>query len=85
MTYRKKKEDLKNARKLVDEFEGKLSMEVRKQEGIEERWRVKLNPETDEFRRSELLGKYTVKILYGQNDRKFEKEYLKKLERNWNK
>ena len=26
-----------------------------------------------------------VKMLYGQNDGKFENEYLKKLERNWKK
>jgi len=34
------------------------------------------------FRRGELLGKYTAKILYKWNDRKFEDKYLKKLERN---
>jgi len=33
----------------------------------------------------ELLGKYTVKLLYGWDDGKFEKEYLKKLEKNWQK
>ena len=38
-----------------------------------------------DFRREELLEKYMAKILYGWNDRKFEKEYLKKLERNWQK
>jgi len=31
-----------------------------------------------DFRRKELLGKYTAKMLY----RKSEKEYLRKLERN---
>ena len=30
----------------------------------------------------ELPGKYMVKLLYGWNDGKFEKEYLKRLERN---
>jgi len=30
----------------------------------------------------ELPGKYTAKLLYGWNNRKFEEEYLKKLERN---
>jgi len=34
------------------------------------------------FRRSELLEKYTAKIFFGWHDRKFEDEYLKKLERN---
>ena len=35
------------------------------------------------YHRSELLGKYTAKMLYGWDNRKFEREYLKKLEGNW--
>ena len=31
----------------------------------------------------ELPGKYTAKLLYRWDDKKFEKEYLKKLEKNW--
>jgi len=38
--------------------------------------------EEQKFRRGELLGKYIVKILYGWDNGKFEKEYLKKLEKN---
>jgi len=38
-----------------------------------------LNPNIKEFRRSKLPGKYTVKILFGWDDKKFEDEYLKKL------
>jgi len=38
-----------------------------------------------EYRRSELLGKYIAKILFRWDDKKFEDEYLKKLERNWEK
>ena len=41
--------------------------------------------EERDFRREELPEKHTVKILYGQDDRKFENEYLRKLERNWKK
>ena len=37
----------------------------------------------DKYRRMELPGKYMVKLLYGWDDKKFEKEYLKKLEKNW--
>ena len=33
----------------------------------------------------ELPGKYMVKLLYGQDNKKFEDEYLKKLEKNWKK
>jgi len=46
-------------------------------------WKIKLNPNTEEFRRSKLLEKYTAKVLFGWDDKKFENEYLKKLERNW--
>ena len=46
---------------------------------IKELVRLFLNPNTEEFRRSELLGKYIAKILFGWDDRKFENEYLKKL------
>jgi len=70
---------------LVDEFEERLSTEVRRQEGVEQRWRVKLNPRVDEFRRSELLGKYITKLLFEWDNKKFEEEYLKKLERNWDR
>ena len=31
----------------------------------------------------ELPEKYTAKLLYGWDDKKFEDEYLKKLEKNW--
>jgi len=59
----------------------------------EEIWRIKmkkgkemkLNLEAEEFRRGELPGKYMAKLLYGWDDKKFDEEYLKKLERNWNR
>ena len=38
--------------------------------------------EKGNFKREELLEKYIAKMLYRWNDRKFENEYLKKLERN---
>ena len=80
-----KEKNLENTRELVNEFEGKLSVEVKRQKGIEERWRVKLNLEADNFRRSKLLGKYITKMLYEQDNKKFKEEYLKKLERNWDR
>ena len=39
--------------------------------------------EERDFRRGKLPGKYITKILYGQDNRKFEDKYLKKLDRNW--
>ena len=44
---------------------------------------MKLNPRADEFKRSELSGKYMAKLLFGWDNKKFKNEYLKKLERNW--
>ena len=53
-----------------------MNAEVRRQE--------KLNiAEERDFRRGELPGKFTVKMLYGWDDGRFEEEYLRKLERNW--
>jgi len=44
----------------------------------------KIKEEDDKvFNRGELSRKYTAKLLYRWNNRKFETEYLKKLERNW--
>ena len=66
---------MEKIKEVVAEFVGRLSVEVKKQE--------KLNiVEERNFRREKLLEKYTAKILYGWNDRKFEKKYLKKLKRN---
>jgi len=43
---------------------------------------MKLNLEVEEFRRGELPRRYMAKLLYGWDDKKFDEEYLKKLERN---
>jgi len=69
---------LKNAKELVDDFEGRIGAEIRRQEEVVEKKREK-----EEYRRMELPVKYMAKVLYGWNDKKFEKEYLKKLEKNW--
>ena len=55
-----------------------MNTEVRRQEKID------MVKERD-FRRGELPGKYMVKLLYGQDDKKFEEEYLMKLEKNQNR
>ena len=69
-----RRENLKNAEEALADFEGKT--EIRKQEKIKE-------VEDRDFRRGELPGKFTAKMLYEWDDGRFEKEYLKKLERNW--
>jgi len=43
---------------------------------------VKKKKEVDKYRRMELPEKYMAKLLYGWNNKKFEEEYLKKLEKN---
>ena len=73
-----KKEDLKNTKELVIEFEKRINAEVRRQEKLD-------IAEEKDFRRRELLEKYMAKILYRQDNRKFENKYLKKLERNQKK
>ena len=67
---------MRNAKELVDDFKERLGAEVRQQ--VEEG-----KAERGEYRRIELLGKYTAKLLYRWDDRKFKNEYLKKLEKNW--
>ena len=63
-------------REALEEFEERMNVEIRKQEKIN-------MVEKRDFRRGELPGKFIAKMLYGWDDRKFEEEYLKKLERNW--
>ena len=43
---------------------------------------MELNPEVEEFKRSKLPEKYTARILFRWDDKKFKDEYLKKLKRN---
>jgi len=63
---------------MLEEFEGRMNTEVRRQEKLD-------LAEKKDFRRGELPGKFTAKMLYGWDNGKFEEEYLRKLERNWRK
>jgi len=63
---------------LIEEFE-QGGVDVRRQEKVERK------KEVDEYKRMELLGKFTAKMLYRWDDKKFEEEYLRKLEKNWKK
>jgi len=68
-----RKENLKNTKELIEEFEwGKVVVRRQVEEG-------------GEYKRMELLGKYMAKLLYGWDDQRFEEEYLNKLEKNWKK
>ena len=66
---------MKNAKAAVVEFEERLSTEIKRQEKLKK-------VEKSNFKREELLGKYMTKMLYRQNDGKFEEKYSKKLEGN---
>jgi len=78
-------EILKNVINLVEEFKKEIRKEevqwIEKRKGKQKA--VELNPEAEEFKRSKLLEKYTTRILFGWDDKKFENKYLKNLERNW--
>ena len=63
---------------MVAGFEENLNVEFIKQKNLD-------MVEEKNSRRKELPEKYTAKILYRQDDGKFENKYLKKLERNWQK
>jgi len=65
-------------REVLEEFEGRMNAEVRRQEKLD-------MAEEKDFRRGELSEKFMAKMLYGWDDGKFEEEYLRKLERNWQK
>jgi len=78
-------ENLKNVREKIEEFEkGRFEEEIQRIRVKKEK-EMKLNPEAEEFRRGELPERYTVKLLYGWDDKNFDEEYLKKLEKNWNR
>jgi len=62
-----RKENLKNAKEVVEDYEREYRKEGRR---IEEE-------------HNEMPGRFTAKMLYGWDDGKFDQEYLKKLEKNW--
>ena len=67
---------MKNAEEALEEFEGRMNAEVRRQEKID-------MAEERDFRRGELPEKFMARMLYRWDDGKFKEEYLKKLEKNW--
>ena len=52
-----RKESLKNAGEALEEFEGRMNVEIKRQEKID-------MVEERDFRRGELPGKFTAKMLY---------------------
>ena len=66
------RENLGNIQELVDRFEEKYREGVR---------RIKKR-NLEEDHKEELPGRYTAKLLYRQDEKKFDKEYWRRLERN---
>ena len=52
-----REEDLRNIKELVEDFKGRLGIEVRQQVGEKK-------AEREKYRKIELPGKYTAKLLY---------------------
>ena len=52
-----------------------MNADIRRQEKLD-------MAEEKDFRRGKLPGKFTAKMLYRWDDKKFKEEYLRKLERN---
>ena len=69
-----KEEDLENAKEAVTEFEEQYG-ENRRMTSREE--------EFEEGFDREMLGKFMAKVLFRWDDKKFDEEYLLKLERSW--
>ena len=71
----KEKGNLENAKKAIEEFEKEYRRDI---EDIRRQER-----EEEIFRRRELLGRFTVRKLFEWSDKKYDKEYWIRLERNW--
>ena len=71
----KGQENLGNAKEAIEEFEKEYRRDmedVRRQE-----------KEEGTFGREELPERFTARKLFGQSDKRYDKEYWAKLERNW--
>ena len=75
-------ENLKNTMKKIEEFEKERFEEEIQRIRLRKEKEMKLNSEAEKLRKGELLGRYMAKLLYRWNDKNFDEEYLRKLERN---
>jgi len=69
------RENLKNAKKAIGEFEKEYRRDI---EDVAQQE----NEETT-FKRGELPGRFTARTLYRWSDKQYDQEYWDKLERNW--
>jgi len=69
------RENLENAKEVVEEFEKEY------QRDIEDMVRQERKERT--FQRRELPGRFTAKKLYGWSDKRYDQEYWERMEKNW--
>jgi len=69
------RENLGNAKEAIEEFEREYQWDME-----EVNWQER---EKGIFERRELPGRFMVKKLFGWSDKKYDKEYWGRLERNW--
>ena len=66
------RENLKNAKEVIKEFEKEYQQDVARQEHEEET-----------FKRGEFPGRFTARTLYRWSDKRYDQEYWGRMERNW--
>jgi len=69
------RENLGNAKEAIEEFEREYRWDIEEVNQQEREERI--------FERRELLGRFMTKKLFGWLDKKYDKEYWRRLERNW--
>ena len=69
------RENLKNAKEAIEEFEKEYRQDME-----DVAWQ---EHEETTFKRGELPGKFTVKMLYGWSDKRYDQEYWGRMEKNW--
>jgi len=69
------RENLENAKEAIEEFEKEYQRDM---EDVARQER-----EETTFKRGELPGKFTAKMLYGWSDKRYDQKYWGRLERNW--
>ena len=73
------KENLENAKEALKDFEreyGREEEEIQQQEREEEK---------GIFDQGELSGRYTAKALFGWSNKRYDREYWSRMDRNWRK
>jgi len=68
-------ENLENAKEAIEEYEREYRRDI---EDVRRQKREK-----GTFRRGELPGQFTARKLFGWSDKRYDKEYWGRLERNW--